>query len=300
MANRVFAPAKINLTLHVTGRRSDGYHLLDSLVSFAPVGDWLTVAPGEGLTLEVSGPEAAGVPDDMSNLALRAAALLAGHEGAALTLEKNLPAASGIGGGSADAAAALRGIATLSGEIPQGFLELPDLLMQRHAERILGLGADVPMCVLSHPLRARGIGERLGLVTLPDVAVVLVNPRLPVPTPAVFKALETRDNPPMPDTLPEFPDAAALIGFLARMRNDLEAPALKVEPGIRAVLDALAGQRGCGLARMSGSGATCFGLFLSEDDATAAAQALTEAHPGWWVASGVLGDCSELALPRPQ
>lgn len=300
MANRVFAPAKINLTLHVTGRRSDGYHLLDSLVSFAPVGDWLTVAPGEGLTLEVSGPEAAGVPDDMSNLALRAAALLAGHEGAALTLEKNLPAASGIGGGSADAAAALRGIATLSGEIPQGFLELPDLLMQRHAERILGLGADVPMCVLSHPLRARGIGERLGLVTLPDVAAVLVNPRLPVSTPAVFKALETRDNPPMPDTLPEFPDAAALIGFLARMRNDLEAPALRVEPGIRAVLDALAGQGGCGLARMSGSGATCFGLFLSEDDATAAAKALTEAHPGWWVASGVLGDCSELALPRPQ
>ncbi|MBN8185529.1 MAG: 4-(cytidine 5'-diphospho)-2-C-methyl-D-erythritol kinase [Rhodobacteraceae bacterium] len=300
MANRVFAPAKINLTLHVTGRRSDGYHLLDSLVSFAPVGDWLTVATGEGLTLEVSGPEAAGVPDDMSNLALRAAALLAGHEGAALTLEKNLPAASGIGGGSADAAAALRGIATLSREIPQGFLELPDLLMQRHAERILGLGADVPMCVLSHPLRARGIGERLGLVTLPDVAAVLVNPRLPVPTPAVFKALETRENPPMPDTLPEFPDAAALIGFLARMRNDLEAPALKVEPGIRAVLDALAGQGGCGLARMSGSGATCFGLFLSEDDATAAAQALTEAHPGWWVASGVLGDCSELALPRPQ
>ncbi|MHA7866579.1 MAG: 4-(cytidine 5'-diphospho)-2-C-methyl-D-erythritol kinase [Salipiger thiooxidans] len=300
MANRVFAPAKINLTLHVTGRRSDGYHLLDSLVSFAPVGDWLTVAPGEGLTLEVSGPEAAGVPDDMSNLALRAAALLAGHEGAALTLEKNLPAASGIGGGSADAAAALRGIATLSGEVPQGFLELPDLLMQRHAERILGLGADVPMCVLSHPLRARGIGERLGLVTLPDVAAVLVNPRLPVSTPAVFKALETRDNPPMPDTLPEFPDAVALIGFLATMRNDLEAPALKVEPGIRAVLDALAGQGGCGLARMSGSGATCFGLFLSEDDARAAAQALTEAHPGWWVASGVLGDCSELALPRPQ
>ncbi|SDE61794.1 4-diphosphocytidyl-2-C-methyl-D-erythritol kinase [Salipiger thiooxidans] len=300
MANRVFAPAKINLTLHVTGRRSDGYHLLDSLVSFAPVGDWLTVAPGDGLTLEVSGPEAAGVPDDMSNLALRAAALLAGHEGAALTLEKNLPAASGIGGGSADAAAALRGIATLSGEIPQGFLELPDLLMHRHAERILGLGADVPMCVLSHPLRARGIGERLGLVTLPDIAAVLVNPRLPVPTPAVFKALETRDNPPMPDTLPEFPDAASLIGFLARMRNDLEAPALKVEPGIRAVLDALAGQGGCGLARMSGSGATCFGLFLSEDDARAAAQALTEAHPGWWVASGVLGDCSELALPRPQ
>lgn len=300
MANRVFAPAKINLTLHVTGRRSDGYHLLDSLVSFAPVGDWLTVAPGEGLTLEVSGPEAAGVPDDMSNLALRAAALLAGHEGAALTLEKNLPAASGIGGGSADAAAALRGIATLSGEIPQGFLELPDLLMQRHAERILDLGADVPMCVLSHPLRARGIGERLGLVTLPDVAAVLVNPRLPVPTPAVFKALESRDNPPMPATLPEFPDAASLIGFLAKMRNDLEAPALKVEPGIRAVLDALAGQGGCGLARMSGSGATCFGLFLSEDDAKAAAQALTEAHPGWWVASGVLGDCSELALPRPQ
>lgn len=300
MANRVFAPAKINLTLHVTGRRSDGYHLLDSLVSFAPVGDWLTVATGEGLTLEVSGPEAAGVPDDMSNLALRAAALLAGHEGAALTLEKNLPAASGIGGGSADAAAALRGLATLSGEIPQGFLELPDLLMQRHAKRILGLGADVPMCVLSHPLRARGIGERLGLVTLPDVAAVLVNPRLPVPTPAVFKALEIRDNPPMPDTLPEFPDAASLIGFLARMRNDLEAPALRVEPGIRAVLDALAGQGGCGLARMSGSGATCFGLFLSEDDAKAAAQALTEAHPGWWVASGVLGDCSELALPRPQ
>ncbi|EPX83007.1 4-(cytidine 5'-diphospho)-2-C-methyl-D-erythritol kinase [Salipiger mucosus] len=294
MATRVFAPAKVNLALHVTGRRDDGYHMLDSLVSFAPVGDWLIVTEAEGLSLTVEGPEAAGVPTDAGNLAVRAAALLAGARGAALRLDKRLPAASGIGGGSADAAAALRGMAAHLGPCAGQ----PERLLEERGEAILALGADVPMCLLSKPLRVGGIGEALSPVALPDVPAVLVNPRLPVSTPAVFKALSARDNPPMPDPLPQMQDAAALIAALRGMRNDLEAPARAVQPVIGAVLDALQGQPGCGLARMSGSGATCFGLFTEPTEAQAAARALQAAHPDWWIASGLLGDQSELAMPR--
>lgn len=290
MASRVFAPAKINLALHVTGRREDGYHLLDTLVSFAPVGDWLTISDAETLSLTVEGPEAAGVPTDMTNLAMKAAALLAGGHGARMVLDKRLPAASGIGGGSADAAAALRGMA-------EPALDADDLL-RTHADGILGLGADVPMCLASKPLRVRGIGEGLEPVALPDVPAVLVNPRRPVSTPGVFKAMTKRENAALPEMLPELPDAEALIAFLRGTRNDLEAPARTVEPVISAVLEALSAQDGCGLSRMSGSGATCFGLFVSEDDARAAARAIAKANPEWWVASGVLGDQSGAAMPR--
>jgi 4-diphosphocytidyl-2C-methyl-D-erythritol kinase len=196
---RVFAPAKINLTLHVVGRRADGYHLLDSLVTFADVGDELVVSPGRGgLTLTVRGPEAEGVPVDASNLALRAAAILAEGDGAAIDLLKTLPAASGIGGGSADAAAALRAMMALRGigrtALTAGF--------ETRAADILALGADVPMCLFPRPLRARGIGERIDAAALPTVAAVLVNPRVGLPTAEVFRALERRDNPGMPDALP--------------------------------------------------------------------------------------------------
>ncbi len=293
MASEVFAPAKINLTLHVTGRREDGYHMLDSLVSFAPVGDLLTISEGEGLSLRVSGPEAEGVPEDGSNLVMKAASLLGGD--AALHLDKALPAASGIGGGSADAAAALRGLSAWGGSDAS-----PQALLERHGAAILALGADVPMCVASRPLRAQGIGEWLTPLALPPVAAVLVNPRLPVSTPSVFRALESRDNTPMPDDIPEMADAAELIAFLHEMRNDLQAPACAVQPAIRDVLARIGGQPGCRLARMSGSGATCFGLFLSEKEAQASAEAIAAAEPGWWVASGVLGDCSALAAPRGQ
>lgn len=288
MAIEVFAPAKINLTLHVTGRRPDGYHLLDSLVVFAPVGDTVTLSAAGALSLDVTGPESEGVPGDMSNLALRGAALAAGEHGALLRLDKRLPAASGIGGGSADAAAAVRGMLALRGmpeAAPEGLLEL---------------GADVPMCFASRPLRVRGIGEVLEPLFLPGLPALLVNPRRPVPTPEVFCTLGRRSNPPMPDPLPALASREALIAFLSEMRNDLEAPALQVQPAIRDVLAAIGAQAGCALARMSGSGATCFGLFGSEAETARAAEALRRAEPGWWVEDTVLGDLSGRAAARVQ
>ena len=276
MTVRVFAPAKVNLTLHVTGRRPDGYHLLDSLVAFAPVGDALVLEDADTLSLGVDGPEAAGVPATMDNLALKAAALAGGGRGAAIGLTKALPVASGIGGGSSDAAAAVRGIMALASGA--GGPEPDEAL--RHA--LTGLGADVPMCLVPRPWRARGIGERLDPVDLPPLPAVLVNPRLPVATPAVFRALGSARNPPMPEVLPAFPDA----------------PALTVEPAIGRVLGVLRATTGARLVRMSGSGATCFALFETEAAAAGAARTIAADHPDWWVAGGVLGDQSRLAAAR--
>lgn len=281
MATEAFAPAKVNLTLHVTGRRADGYHLLDSLVAFAGAGDRLRAAAAPGLSLALAGPGAAGIPAGDDNLVLRAARLVqawAGHAGgAALTLEKHLPPASGLGGGSADAAAAVRALAGLWG------VPLPE------AGALLKLGADVPVCLASRPVRMAGIGERLlACPALPPAWLVLANPRVETPTRAVFAALERADNPPMPARLPAWPDAAALAGWIGRMRNDLEAPALALVPAVGRVKAALAAQPGCLVARMSGSGATCFGLFATADAARAAAGRLRADAPGWWVAPAPL------------
>ncbi len=278
-----FAPAKVNLALHVTGRREDGYHLLDSLVVFADVGDRLTAMADAALSLHVTGPRAAGVPTDAGNLVLRAAALLGAGRGARIVLEKHLPAAAGIGGGSSDAAAALRVLARLWG------LPLPD------ATAVLALGADVPVCLSARPARMRGIGEALGpLPPLPPLWLVLVNPGVPVPTGPVFAALARRDNAPLPPTLPRLGDAGMLAAWLRTCRNDLEPPACALVPAVGQVLSALAVQRGCLLARMSGSGATCFGLFATASGAAAAAAALRAAAPGWWVAD------AGLAAPQDQ
>lgn len=278
-----FAPAKVNLVLHVTGRRADGYHLLDSLVVFADVGDRLTAAPDEALLLNVTGPRAAGVPLDGTNLVLRAAALLAPGRGARIGLEKHLPAAAGIGGGSSDAAAAFRVLSRLWG-VP---LPAPDA--------VLPLGADVPVCLAARGARMQGIGERLTpLPTLPPLWLVLVNPGVPVPTGPVFAALARRDNPPLPQALPRLADAAELAGWLHTCRNDLEPPARALVPAVGQAIAALAAQRGCLLARMSGSGATCFGLFATAADAAQAARALRVAAPGWWVAD------AGLAAPQDQ
>jgi len=270
---RLFAPAKVNLALHVTGRRDDGYHLLDSLVVFADIGDWLDIAPTEALGLTVSGPRAAGVPADRRNLIWRAAELFAPGQGAAITLDKHLPHAGGIGGGSADAAAALRGLSTLWG------LPLPS------AEAVLALGADVPVCLFGRPARMSGIGETLvPLPSLPPLWIVLVNPGVEVPTGAVFKALVTADNPPLPEIPAEgWQDAAALAAWLAQTRNDLEPPARAQVPEIGRALDALDDCPGCLMARMSGSGGTCFGLFAEAGPAHLAADNLG-AEEGWWVA----------------
>jgi 4-diphosphocytidyl-2-C-methyl-D-erythritol kinase len=268
------APAKINLALHVTGRRADGYHLLDSLVVFAGAGDIVTARPAPRTRLQVTGPMAAGVPDGAENSVLRAAALI-GVE-ADLVLEKHLPAAAGIGGGSSDAAAALRALARLAG------VAVP--------EDVLSLGADVPVCLLAGAARMRGIGEDVAAVGgVPALDAVLVNPRVPVATPAVFARLERRENAGLPEVLPRWRDAAACARWLETQRNDLEAPARALCPEIGAVLDALRAGGGCRLARMSGSGATCFGLCPDAPTARAEAARIEGERPDWWVVATRLG-----------
>ena len=264
----VLAPAKINLTLHVTGQRADGYHLLDSLVVFADLGDRLVLRPAARPALTVTGPMATGVPVGADNLVLRAAAAM----GVTLEigLEKHLPAAAGIGGGSSDAAAVLRGAVAL---VPG--LELP-------ADAGLSLGADVPVCLLARAARMRGIGEDVMPVEgLPGLHGVLVNPGVAVSTGVIFRTLARKDNAPMPDDLPRWRDAADLAAWLAGQRNDMQDAAVAAVPVVGAVIAALAGTEGCLLARMSGSGATCFGLYADAAAADAAAVALT--RPGWWV-----------------
>ena len=276
----LFAPAKVNLYLHVTGKREDGYHLLDSLVVFAGTGDTLRFAAADTLTLEIEGPGAEHLSAGEDNIVLKAARALAEALGvpahAAITLEKHLPVASGIGGGSADAAATLRGLMTLWGA------ELDDETLTKIG---LGLGADLPVCLSGRPTQMSGIGETLTpAVTLPPAWLVLVNPGLALSTPSVFRARAGDFTPAAP--LTEVPaDANALANALVNRVNDLAAPALALEPAIKTVLDAIGETQGCLLARMSGSGATCFGLFADEDAADDAAETLSETYPEWWVAS---------------
>ena len=278
-----FAHAKINLCLHVTGQRADGYHLLDSLVVFAGIGDSLRATPAADLGLTIDGPFGADVPAGQDNLVLRAARLVA-DQGVALHLTKRLPPASGIGGGSADAAAAIRAVLRLQAMAGRMVPMPPEA-----AQQIAALGADVPVCLASHPARMRGIGAQLDwLLPLPELHVVLANPRVEVPTPSVFKALAQKDNPPLPEALPQWRDAASLADWLRDTRNDLEAPARALQPVIGDVIADLAALPGALFARMSGSGATCFALFAKEAEAQDAAEALRQARPGWWVASGVV------------
>ncbi len=265
------ARAKINLTLHVTGQRADGYHLLDSLVAFAGVGDEISVASAEELSLTVDGPLAAGVPSDARNLVLKAAAMFDEKQGADIRLTKNLPNAAGIGGGSSDAAASL--------------LALAELWDAPLPENLVALGADVPVCMAPMALRMRGVGDELSpLPALPPLWAVLVNPRIPLETPAVFKALDQKENPAM-GHVPEFEDATAFAAWCASQRNDLQAPAIARVPPIQDVLDVLEPAL---LARMSGSGATCFGLCESAAQADALAAHIREDHPDWWVVSTTL------------
>lgn len=285
------APAKLNLDLLVTGRRLDGYHELDSLVVFADLGDRLALeaAPAGELTLAVAGPFAADLPGDgRDNLVLRAAHRLAelaggGRRGARIRLDKRLPVAAGIGGGSADAAAALRGLDRLWGL---------DLGEARLREIGLGLGADLPACVHARPARVRGLGERLDPVRgLPEIPLVLANPRRPLPTASVFAALDPQvSRAPRGRGLPARPSLAQLVACLLDSRNDLEPAAVAVEPAVAEVLAALHALDDCWLARMSGSGATCLGVFPSPAAATAAAERLAAARPGWWVAATLATD----------
>lgn len=279
------APAKINLYLHVLGRRPDGYHELDSLVAFADVGDRLTVRPADALAFGVDGPFAAALSGEppSSNLVVRAAEALAGVLGrpaaVALHLTKQLPVASGIGGGSADAAACLRALARLWG-LSQG-----DERLRVIAAR---LGADVPVCLDGRAAYFGGIGDRLDPAPdLPSCPVVLVNPGVALATPAVFKARTGGFSPPA-RLVDRARDVAMLARMLAARTNDLAPAAIGLVPAITRVLAALDAQEGCLLARLSGSGATCFGLFEHPEQAQRAASAIAAAEPGWWARAGTL------------
>lgn len=274
----VDAPAKVNLALHITGQRCDGYHELDSLVVFCTAGDQLKVKPAHGLSLSVAGPFGAVLSSHDDNLVLRAAHALRHHcfgkdggSGAVMNLVKNLPVAGGIGGGSADAAAAFRALNALwrTGA------------SERDLEHIaLPLGADVPVCLASIPRRMSGIGEVLApLPPVPPVPMVLVNPGVPLPTAKVFQALDVKSNPGLPE--PAWGDHDGFLAYLSSCRNDLEAPACRLAPVIPEMLSALRSNTGCLLARMSGSGPTVFGLFSSHEKARKAAGTLHD-EMGWW------------------
>lgn len=285
------APAKVNLFLHVTGRRADGYHLLDSLAVFGPAADILTAAPAEALSLTLDGPFGAALAAEPDNLVLRAARALAAAAGvaprAALTLRKHLPVASGIGGGSADAAAALR---LLNRMWKAG---LDDAALRALAAP---LGADVPVCVASTPARMQGVGELVSPgPRLPPCGLLLVNPGVPLATPAVFRARAPGFSAEA--RLPAaWSDAAAMAADLAHLTNDLEAPARALCPAVGEVLAALADLPGALLARMSGSGATCFALFATAAEARAAEGQLPT-H--WWRHGGGLYGGAEASLHAP-
>lgn len=289
------APAKINLTLRISGRRADGLHELESLVAFAPFGDRLTFSPGGPLDLDVSGPMAEGAGPLADNLVLRAALALAERiEGLSLgrfTLHKELPSGAGLGGGSADAAAALRLIAKANG------ISIDDARVHDAAR---ATGADIPVCVDPRPRIMRGIGEILSApVKLPPLGILIVHPGFALPTGPVFKALGLAPGEQFVASCPRQSEAAddgwqgagrePLLAWLASQRNDLEAPAIAIAPAVADALGVIAGLAGCRLARMSGSGSACFGLFDDGDSAAAAAEQVAGARPSWWVRAGLLG-----------
>ncbi|MGR3343930.1 MAG: 4-(cytidine 5'-diphospho)-2-C-methyl-D-erythritol kinase [Paracoccaceae bacterium] len=280
MTVEAFAPAKINLTLHVTGQRADGYHLLDSLVVFADLGDVITAEPAEDTSFRVTGPAASGVPKGKKNLVLRAEQLMGSDRGAELTLHKVLPAASGIGGGSSDAAATLRALSEMWGA------PVPD------ADSLMALGADVPVCMNGQTARISGVGEYVMPVSVPNFHMVLVNPNVPLATSQVFDALQQKKNAAMQTELPQWQDASDFCNWLAAQRNDLERPARILVPVISAAISQISATAGCLLARMSGSGATCFGLYGSAATAKAASDAISDAHADWWVVSAGLWQAS--------
>lgn len=284
--------AKVNLSLRVVGRRADGYHDLESVVAFADCADRLTLEPGGELKLTATGPLAAACGDTADNLVFKAAKLLAeavpNLKLGAFALDKVLPVAAGIGGGSADAAAALRLLARLNN------LSLDDPRLQKVA---LATGADVPVCLVSRACDMTGVGEQLLPLALPSMPCVMVNPRVPVATKDVFQALGLRNGELLVGATsvldaPAWPEdggsIADWVDVLETVANDLEAPAMRIEPVIGDVLEALRDSAGVKLARMSGSGATCFAIFGAPAETHAAAERIRRDHPGWWVHAGTL------------
>jgi len=283
----ITAPAKINLALHVTGRRGDGYHLLETLVVFADFGDRLEIGRSDRDSFAIAGPYGAGLSCGSDNLVIVARDRLRATEPRAraplsIRLDKRLPVASGVGGGSSDAVAAMIGIDRLLGL---------SLTKERLVAAAAPLGADMAMCLAARPLIARGIGDEIEPVEgLPALPLVLVNPGVAMPTPAVFSRLAIRTNPPLPP-LPAERSTEALLDWLRTTRNDLHAPAALVAPVIDEVLAALE-REGAGLARMSGSGATCFGIFTSLPQARDAVAAISRRQPDWFAAVCLTGQRS--------
>jgi 4-diphosphocytidyl-2-C-methyl-D-erythritol kinase len=294
------APAKINLFLHIVGRRSDGYHRLESLVGFTDIGDELSAERAPKLSLLVQGPFAQALnatSSDDTNLVMRAARSLQARSsvapGARLVLDKQLPVASGIGGGSSDAAAALHLLNALWG------LGLDEAAL---AELGLALGSDVPVCLRARPAFVSGVGEAVeNCASLPELSLVLVNPGLGLPTPEVYRAFAATDAltrlPARAFPKGPWTDEWTLIETLKGTRNDLEAPAIALCPAVADVLKALGAQDGCALARMSGSGATCFGVFAGRAAAERAARAIAQAEPAWWVRPARLSASGSAARP---
>ena len=286
------APAKVNLTLRVLGRRADGYHDLESLVAFADVADRLALAVGDALTLTVLGPGASQAGAEADNLVTKAARALAarvpGLRAGAFRLDKNLPVAAGLGGGSADAAAALRLLARANKLAPND---------PRLHDAARATGADVPVCLDPRPRIMRGIGEILSApLPLPRLHALLVNPGVAVATKLVFSGWKPSANPiRASDTaanfagLPNMQNKQELLRWLASEASDLETPAIALEPAIAEVLASLRAAAGCRLARMSGSGATCFALFSSAADSASAGKSLRIKFPDWWIVETVLG-----------
>ncbi|MDX5594642.1 4-(cytidine 5'-diphospho)-2-C-methyl-D-erythritol kinase [Pseudovibrio sp. SPO723] len=276
------ARAKVNLALHVTGQREDGYHTLDSLVVFPAYGDEITLRPADDMTLSISGPYAEPLNTDRStNLVMKAAWLMSesvpGARSAHIQLTKRLPVAAGIGGGSADAAATLRALGRLWDVHPSS----------HNLEKLaLRLGADVPMCFGENPSRVRGIGEQIEkLSAVPKGALVLVNPGIELSTPSVFQALENKQNSPLPTLPDKWSGPQEFASWLRACRNDLQAPATSLVPQIGDVLSLLDAQTETLLSRMSGSGPTCFALCATLGEAQAVAKRIKENRPDWWVQS---------------
>ncbi|MDX2142023.1 MAG: 4-(cytidine 5'-diphospho)-2-C-methyl-D-erythritol kinase [Rhodospirillaceae bacterium] len=298
---RVFAPAKINLFLHVTGRRADGYHLLDSLAAFADIGDDVTVTADDKFSVSLSGPFADALTDSDANSCLRAARFAADlarpptgriPSGARISLVKNLPVAAGLGGGSTDAAATLLACRAL-----WNIRALPS-----DADVAGALGADVPVCLRARATMLRGIGEQLeDAPALPPCAVVLVNPGVALPTADVFKAFSGSFSRAVTAMPARWDSTDALANFLRLQRNDLTAAARTLAPEIGTVLSLLAQESHCRLARMSGSGATCYGLFAEATAAERAARRIAQARPRWWVKAGRLAEFPDEArvIPGP-
>lgn len=288
-ATTIFAPAKINLCLHITGKRPDGYHILDSIVAFCSIGDEIQINYSEHFEFYINGPFAHAFSQDenqrnidSSNLIVKAvkffAQTLNKPTNFRITLTKNLPLASGIGGGSSDCAAVTRALLSYwkLSEIP----ELDSLLLK--------LGADVPVCYKCVATRLEGIGELLSpLPIIPKVPIVLVNPLKECPTPKVFQ-LHKGFYAPI-DIIPtNFTTTSSFVDFLQKQRNDLYEAAVKIVPDISKLLEILDYQKGCSLARLSGSGGTCFGLFETIEDAQIASRKIASDHPELWVKTGFI------------